>query len=769
MSTVLRSVEHREPGRSGAPRSLPTARVLLLVPRRQAVGLGLEQRDADARPAPPHLLGPVRSAEHDSATTIRATRLHRHHSARTPVRDGKTNLSNSFASYVVSGLPGDMRGRFRLLRHRYRCVRLTGVGSRPTLLHVAGGDRQEGIMHCPGCQHDNPSASRFCNQCGMPVSGSPAMAGNGPTGAAVLTSLAALEGERKLVTVLFADLRGSLELVADRDPEDARQLLDPVLERLMAAVHRYEGTVNQVMGDGIMALFGAPVAHEDHALRACRSALLMQASMLDYAREVEARLGVAPRVRVGLHSGEVVVRAVGSDLRLDYTAVGETTHRAARMEQLAEPGTVLITEATARLVEGQLTLRPRGPRAIKGVRMPVDVWELLGPGPGHSRLKVAARRGLTALIGRATELATLHGALDELAAGRSQVVALVGEPGVGKSRLVWEFLAGARHRRWRVIEAEGRPHLRGLAYAPVVAVLRGLLDLTEDADATTVTVRLREALGPEAATRFLPPLAAMLDTPVDDVSWAGLLPAARRQRTLDALRYLLARPSAAGPLCLVMEDLHWIDSETQAVLEDLVGDLPPAPVLLLLTSRPDYEHGWTGKTGYAQVRVEPLSRPHADALAAALLGGEGTDELRSLLVERTEGNPFFVTTMSAPGPAPDSAPWPIGLITLGVKRTGKRRTGNPFAPFEVAGAGDGLTANLHGHAAGNGGHSQGEPTGHRASPRPYYPLMLISMGWLPGFSPRRNASCDRSRISTSSPTFRSKTCVGSPCRAEATR
>src|SRR6266571_1649649 len=250
----------------------------------------------------------------------------------------------------------------------------------------------------------------------------------------ILTSRSALEGERKQVTVLFADLKGSMELLAERDPEEARQLLDPVLERMMEAVHRYEGTVNQVMGDGIMALFGAPLAHEDHAVRACYAALRMQAAVQQYATAVQRTHGVPLHIRVGLNAGEVVVRSIGSDLHMDYTAVGQTTHLAARMEQMAMPGSTLITPAVLGLVEGFVQVKALGAMPVRGLRDPVEVYEVTGAGVVRSRLQAAAARGLTHFVGRQPELETLQQALAQAQAGHGQVVALVGEAGVGKSR-----------------------------------------------------------------------------------------------------------------------------------------------------------------------------------------------------------------------------------------------------------------------------------------------------------------------------------------------
>jgi class 3 adenylate cyclase len=266
----------------------------------------------------------------------------------------------------------------------------------------------------------------------------------------ILTSRAALEGERKQVTVLFADLKGSMELLAERDPEEARRLLDPVLDRMMAAVHQYEGTVNQVMGDGIMALFGAPLAHEDHAVRACYAALRMQAAVKQYAAEMQRSHGVPVHMRVGLNAGEVVVRSIGSDLHMDYTAVGQTTHLAARMEQMAMPGAILITPAVLGLVEGFVQVKALGAMPVRGLRDPVEVYEVTGAGVVRSRLQAAAARGLTRFVGRQPELETLQQALAQAQAGHGQVVAMVGEAGVGKSRLLYEFA------HWRDCVGAGR-------------------------------------------------------------------------------------------------------------------------------------------------------------------------------------------------------------------------------------------------------------------------------------------------------------------------
>ena len=310
----------------------------------------------------------------------------------------------------------------------------------------------------------------------------------------ILTSRSALEGERKQVTVLFADLKGSMELLADRDPEEARQLLDPVLERMMAAVHRYEGTVNQVMGDGIMALFGAPVAHEDHAVRACYAALAMQDAMRRYSAEVRRTHGVEVQIRVGLNSGEVVVRAIGNDLHMDYSAIGQTTHLAARMEQLAPPGSIRLTSDTLRLAEGWVQITPLGPVPVKGLPAPVEMCELVGAGPARTRLQAFAVRGLTPFVGRQAELAALHEALEQAGAGHGQVVAVIGEPGVGKTRLFHEFTHASRTQGWLLLESSSTSYGKATPYLPVIDLLKAYFQIEDRDDGRRMREKLTERL-----------------------------------------------------------------------------------------------------------------------------------------------------------------------------------------------------------------------------------------------------------------------------------
>jgi class 3 adenylate cyclase/tetratricopeptide (TPR) repeat protein len=461
----------------------------------------------------------------------------------------------------------------------------------------------------------------------------------------ILTSRRALEGERKQVTVLFADLKGSTELIQGLDPEQARSILDPALHAMMEAVHRYEGTVNQVLGDGIMALFGAPLAHEDHAARACYAALAMQDTLRRYADEVRRTHGLTVQMRVGLHSGDVVVRAIANDLHMDYSAVGLTTVLAARMEQLATPGSILLTAATLRLVEGLVQVTPLGPVPVKGVDEPVEVCELVGASAIRRRLQAAVARGLTRFVGRQTELAALHQALERAGAGHGQVVALLGEAGVGKSRLVYEVVHSHHTQGWLVLESASVSYGKATPYFPVLDLLKRYVQVEDRDDTRTIRARVTgQVLTLDAALQeTIPALLALLDVLPEDDPFFALDPPQRRRRTLDGLKRVLLRESQVQPLCLVFEDLHWIDTETQALLDGLVESLPTARLLLLVNYRPEYQHGWGSKTSYTQVRLDPLPPASADELLHALLGDDPSlAPLTQLLIARTEGNPFFL-------------------------------------------------------------------------------------------------------------------------------
>src|SRR5262245_30085089 len=464
------------------------------------------------------------------------------------------------------------------------------------------------LMRCPQCGHENAAEMKFCGECGIRLAvlcrecgarNTPAQKFCGECGARlepgtsaaqrpspdtytpkhlaekILTTKSALEGERKQITVLFADLKGSMELLADRDPEDARKLLDPVLERMMEAGPHDEGTVNQGTGDGIMALFGAPLAHEDHAVRACYAALRMQERVKTYAEEVRRTHAAVVKIRIGLNSGEVVVRAIGSDLHMDYTAVGHTTHLAARMEQIADPGAIVITPNTLALVEGYVEVRSLGPIPVKGLVEALEIFELTGAGQARTRLQAAALRGLTRFVGRDAEVEHLRRVLTLAGSGRGQVVALVGEAGVGKSRLTYEFTHSHRVQDWLILEALSVSYGKATSYLPVIDLLRGYFKIGDRDDQREMRAKVlgRVLELDRALESLVPPLLFLLDVPVEDIGWQTLDPPQRRQRMLDAVKRLLLWESQVQPLLVVFEDLHWIDGETQALLDSLVESL----------------------------------------------------------------------------------------------------------------------------------------------------------------------------------------------------
>jgi len=498
---------------------------------------------------------------------------------------------------------------------------------------------------CHRCRTDNPAHAKFCLECAAPLRAplrSPDTYTPNRLAERILGSRAALEGERKQVTVLFADLKGSMELLADRDPEEARKLLDPVLEHMIEAVHRYEGMVNQVMGDGIMALFGAPIAHEDHAVRACYAALRMQESVKRYAADVKQGHGTDVQIRVGMNSGEVVVRAIGSDLHMDYTAVGQTTHLAARMEQQAAAGTIRVTEYTRRLAEGYVDVRPLGALPVKGLPAPIAVYEVTGHAAAPSRLHVAAARGLSAFVGCVRELDQLREAAAQVAQGHGQVVAVAGEPGVGKSRVYWEFLHSGELDGWRIFQTGAQSYGTAMPYLPVVRLLHGVFGIAPRDDVAAIQQKVTRGIGvwgPDVEST-LPALLFLLDVPVVDADWVRLDASQRRQRIFDALECLVFRESQRQPVALIVEDLHWIDRATQAVLDRLVETLAERRVLMLVNHRPGYEPGWAGLRCYRHIRLEPLPSAEADAFLHTLLGHD-CEALKRVLITRTEGNPFF--------------------------------------------------------------------------------------------------------------------------------
>jgi predicted ATPase/class 3 adenylate cyclase len=507
---------------------------------------------------------------------------------------------------------------------------------------------------CPDCSFKNQPSAKYCGGCGRRFSTPLAQAvpratpedyTPKPLAERILRSRGALEGERKQVTVLFADIRGSLELIQGTDPEDAHRILDPTVEAMMRSVHRYEGTVNKVLGDGIMALFGAPIAHEDHAARACYAALAMQNSIREMSEKARRDFGVEVQVRVGLHSGEVVVRTIGNDLTMDYDAIGLTTHLASRMEQLAPPGTIRMTADTLRVAEGLVQVRPLGPIPVKGLTRPIEIYELIGTTQGRTRLQASAAAGFTRFVGREHEMDALNTALERAHSGMGQIVAVVGEPGVGKSRLYYEFVRSHRTKGWFVLESGSVPHGKATAYLLIIDLLWNYFQIESADDPRRIREKItgKVLILDESLRPTIPALFAILDVPVDDQATKDDSPAQRRKRTFDACRALLLYEAQVQPTVVVFEDLHWMDSESLAFVDSLVESLPKAALLLLVNFRPEFHSTWSAKSYYTHIRIDPLPPQSAEKLLRDRLGDDvSLNVLRRLLIERTEGNPFFL-------------------------------------------------------------------------------------------------------------------------------
>ena len=457
----------------------------------------------------------------------------------------------------------------------------------------------------------------------------------------------ALEGERKIVTALFADIKGSTELMRDLDPEEARAIVDPVLQLMMAAVHRYGGYVAQSTGDGIFGLFGAPVAHEDHPQRALHAALAMQEELRRYADRLHAEGKIPVEARVGVNTGEVVVRTIETGGHTEYTPVGHVTNLAARMQTAAPAGSIAASEATQRLCEGYFEFHALGPIAVKGVREPVEVYEVVRAGPLKTHFQLAARRGLTRFVGREGELQQMKRALELARSGHGQLIAVVAEAGTGKSRLFHEFKV-TLPVECKLLEAYSVSHGKASAWLPVLELLRGYFGIQDVDDSDTRREKVRAALDGlnPALQDTLPYLFALLGIVDGPDPLAQMDPQVKRRRTLDAIKRIFLSESLKQPVVVVFEDLHWIDAQTQALLDLLADSIPNSRVLLQVNYRPEYRHEWTNKSHYSQLRLDPLGGADGAAMLAALLGQSvEVNPLKRLVGERTGGNPFFIEEM----------------------------------------------------------------------------------------------------------------------------
>jgi class 3 adenylate cyclase/tetratricopeptide (TPR) repeat protein len=537
-------------------------------------------------------------------------------------------------------------------------------------------------MKCPKCHVENPEGKKFCRKCGtaLPlacshcgavVSADDEFCGEcGQSLAApkttppldyshpnsytpkflaekILTTRSSVEGERKLVTVLFADVANFTTISEKLDPEEIHEIMDACFKILMDEIHRYEGTINQFTGDGVMALFGAPLAHEDHAQRACHAALAIQNSLDRYSQKLKEDLSIDFKMRLGLNSGPVVVGAIGDDLRMDYTAIGDTINLASRMQSSAAPGTVLVSSHTHRLAKDFFAFSSLGPIPVKGKEEPQDAYVLLSPTEVKTRIGASAVAGLTPFVGRVKEMETLKEALDKARSGSGQVVGIVGEAGVGKSRILLEMKR--LFTDMALLEGHCLHYGGSMAYLPVLDILRSYFGIKEGEQEFPVKRKMREkvSLLDENLKTLLAPLYDLLSLKVDDETYLKLEPKDKREKIFEALRDLLVRESQVRPVVLIVEDLHWIDTTSEEFLDYLIGWLANTNMLLILLYRPEYTHRWGNKSYYTTIRVDQLSLPTSAELVQSILSeADMAPELRDLILTKAAGNPLFMEELT---------------------------------------------------------------------------------------------------------------------------
>src|SRR6516225_5525279 len=535
-------------------------------------------------------------------------------------------------------------------------MRCSNCGSEnPTGKRFCGDCGTPLTNRCPKCSLENPPGQRFCGDCGTLLSagittaqsaGSPSSTPDIAMSAEQTVSFVA-EGERKTVTALFADIKGSTELMRELDPEEARAIVDPILQLMMTAVHRYDGYVAQSTGDGIFAMFGAPVAHEDHPQRALRAALAIQEELRRYGERTKAAGQRALEARIGINTGEVVLRMVNTGAHTEYSPVGHADNLAARLQTVAPAGGVIVSDDTRKLVEDYFELRHLGAAMLRGIAEPVNVYQVMSAGPLRGHFDVAARRGLTRFVGREHELAQIRRALELAVGGHGQLVAIVAEAGAGKSRLVYEFKA-LLPSGCRLLEAYSVSYGRASAWLPVLELLRDYFGIENADDGATRREKVRTALAAldPGLNDTLPYLCGLLGIQETPDPLAQMDPPIRQRRARDAIKRIIVSQSLVRPTVLIFEDLHWIDGETQALLDLVADSIGSARVLLLVNYRPEYRHQWANKSYYSQLRLDALGRESAGELLAALLGENAElDALKHLMIQRTQGNPFFIEEM----------------------------------------------------------------------------------------------------------------------------
>ncbi len=509
-----------------------------------------------------------------------------------------------------------------------------------------GFENLPGDKFCGECGHDlrKPSEPSDRIDCSQPQSYTPKSLAE-----KILTTRSSIEGERKLVTVLFTDVANCTAISEKLDPEEVHRIMDGCFRILADEIHRYEGTINQFTGDGVMALFGAPLAHEDHAQRACHAALSIQKAIAEYGEKVRRDCGVDFRIRVGLNSGPVIVGTIGDDLRMDYTAIGDTTNLASRMETMAAPGTVRVSEHTRRLARDYFEFTSLGEVAVKGKERPQPAYELLRPGEVATRIGASVARGLTKFVGRKKQMEALREVFDKTRAGSGHVVGIVGEAGVGKSRLVLELRDRLPKESCAYLEGRCLHFGGAMPYLPILDIVKSHFDIEEEDREYLIKKKVRERLirldGKLLAS--LPSFHEILSVPVEDEKYLQIEPQQRRQRIFEAIRDLLLRESQVEPLLLAVEDLHWIDKTSREFLDYLIGWMANSRILLVLLYRPEFTHTWGCKSYYTQIGLGQLSaRTSAELVQAIFEEGEVVPELKDFILGRAGGNPLFVEELT---------------------------------------------------------------------------------------------------------------------------
>jgi len=461
----------------------------------------------------------------------------------------------------------------------------------------------------------------------------------------ILTTRSAMEGERKLVTVFFADVANYTGISEKLDPEEVHQIMDGAFRILMDEIHRFEGTINQFTGDGVMALFGAPLAHEDHAQRACHAALSVQKNLGQYGEKIQADTGLEFKMRMGLNSGHVIVGSIGDDLRMDYTAVGDTTNLAARMEDMAKPGSVLVSTNTHRLAADYFEFDTLGKLEVKGKEKPQEAWELLKSSAVATRIGASISKGLTRFVGRQNSMDLLNEAFDKVKSLSGQVVGVVGEAGVGKSRLLLEFGKQLPQDGYAYLEGRCIHYGSSMPYLPILDILRSYFEITEGDREFLIRKKIRDktlALD-EKLENDISPILELLSLPTEDEEYTNLDPRIKKEKTFEALRNILIRQSRVIPLVLVIEDLHWIDNTTQEFINYLIDWVPGSRILLLLLYRPEYTHQWGSKSFYTKIGLDQLEPEYSLELIKAILEeSDVAEDLKELIINKAAGNPLFM-------------------------------------------------------------------------------------------------------------------------------